>query len=155
MREELLLIGEVKVFEKPVIMKCLGLGSCIGLFIKDISTGITGGAHIFLPERPKYSSLGDGFSAFECIDHIIGKMKSLGGNVSTLSAKLAGGANPLMNSCDIGHRNFEFVSKGLMDNDICITAVDVGGNISRTVRYNAISQKLEVRQLEKNIIKII
>src|SRR6187455_2858681 len=111
MREEVLLIGEVKVFDQPVVMKCYGLGTCVGLFVKDHMTGITGGAHIFLPDFNETNSFGEGIPADECVEHMLGEMKKKGASLSTLRAKIAGGSNSRLHFYDVGNRN----TKGVID----------------------------------------
>ena len=154
MREEVLLIGDVKVFDHPVVMKCYGLGTCVGLFVKDHMTGITGGAHIFLPDSSKNNSMGQGISAEECVEHMLGEMKKKGASLDTLRAKIAGGSNSHLNFYDVGGRNTKGVVDALTRNKVYIAAMDVGGAVSRTVKFNTTSGELTVRQLERNSTKI-
>jgi len=154
MTEEVLMIGEVKVFDHPVVMKCYGLGTCVGLFIKDRSTGITGGAHIFLPTSTHGKTFDGGVAASECVEVMLDRMKALGASIHTLRAKIAGGANPLMQFHEVGKQNIEEVINALIRNQVYIAAMDVGGNISRSVRFNASSGQMMVKQLEWNSTKI-
>lgn len=145
-----MLIGEVKVFDRPVMMKCYGLSTCIGLFVKDRITGITGGAHIFLPESNKGNSLGEGMGAGECVEQMLEQMRNRGASLGTLRAKITGGANPLLNFYEVGSRNTKEVIEALVRNRVFIAAMDVGGNVSRTAKFNTTSEELTVRQLEWN-----
>ncbi|MGM5482521.1 MAG: response regulator [Nanobdellota archaeon] len=43
-------MGRLYVVDKPALLTCLGLGSCIGLMIYDESKGVSGLAHIMLPD---------------------------------------------------------------------------------------------------------
>ena len=152
MREEVLLIGEVKVFDGPVLMKCYGLSSCIGLFVKDRITGVTGGAHIFLPEGSK-DNLHEGVAG-DCVKQMLEQMRGKGASLDTLRAKITGGSNPLMHSYEVGSRNTKAVIDALVYNRVYIAAMDVGGNISRSAKFNTTSEELTVRQLEFNMTKI-
>jgi chemotaxis protein CheD len=152
MREEVLLIGEVKVFDRPVVMKCYGLSTCIGLFVKDRLTGITGGAHIFLPEGNK-DNLCEGVAS-DCVEQMLEKMRGKGASLVTLRAKITGGSNPLMHFHEVGSRNTKEVIDALVRNKVYIAAMDVGGNVSRTAKFNTTSEELTVRQLEWNSTKI-
>jgi chemotaxis protein CheD len=154
MREEVLLIGEVKVFDQPVVMKCHGLGTCVGLFVKDHMTGITGGAHIFLPDSNENNSMGDGIPANACVERMLEQMKKKGASLGTLRAKVVGGSNPLLHFLNVGTRNAQEVIDALVRNKIYIAAMDVGGTVSRSVEFNTTSGQLTVRQLEWNKIKI-
>jgi len=155
MREEVLLIGEVKVFDQPVVMKCYGLGTCVGLFVKDRMTGITGGAHIFLPEVNEGNSMGEGMPAEVCVEHMLDEMKKKGASLDTLRAKIAGGSSSLLQSYDVGSLNTKGVIDALVRNKVFIAAMDVGGAVSRTVKFNTTSGELTVRQLECNSTKIV
>lgn len=65
---------------------CFGLGSCIGLFVQDRLRGLSGGAHILLPESEKVP---DGFKFYNVIaalDEILNHFKSQGSNLSALRA---------------------------------------------------------------------
>jgi chemotaxis protein CheD len=152
MREEILLIGEVKVFDHPVVMKCYGLSTCIGLFVKDRITGITGGAHIFLPESTK-DLLHVGVAS-NCVEQMLAQMRVKGASLVTLRAKITGGSNPLMHFHEVGSRNTKEVIDALVRNRVFIAAMDVGGNVSRTAKFDTTSEELTVRQLECNSTKI-
>ncbi len=144
-KEEVLLIGQVKVFSHPVVMTCFGLGSCVGVFIKDRSTGICGGAHIFLPaeERahpsPHFDSL---------IVEMLDKMKGKGSKLKNLRAKLVGGANVLRYRSDVGSMNIQHVKDQLIAHKVFIAAMEVGGKVSRTVRFRTSNESLTVKELE-------
>ena len=148
MRMEILKIGDVKVFDTPVVMKCYGLKTCIGLFVKDRMSGVTGGAHIFMPEAGAYDTALDVPSALESIRIMLSTMKHYGASLETLRAKLAGGA--IADSLGVGTRNTNTVVNALVENKVFIAAMDVGGSNSRTVRFIAESGQMEVRQLETN-----
>src|SRR5688572_27519512 len=150
MHEAVLLIGEVKVFDQPVVLKCYGLGSCIGLFVKDRIRGITGGAHIFLPEATSYGSFTENVAAADCVQAMLEQMRARGASGENMRAKITGGSNVLMNFNEIGSRNTSEVIAALIRNKVYIAARDVGGVISRTVEFNSMSEQLVVRQLESN-----
>jgi chemotaxis protein CheD len=154
MREEVLLIGEMKVFDQPVMLKCYGLGSCIGLFVKDRRSGITGAAHIFLPDAVSNVSFTENMAAADCVQAMLEQMKERGASDGNLRAKITGGSNVLMNFNEIGSRNTSEVIAALIRNKIYIAARDVGGVVSRTVKFNSTSEQLVVRQLELNRTKI-
>ena len=153
MREEILLIGEVKIFDKPVVMKCHGLSSCVGLFVKDRMTGITGGAHIFLPGN-RNNTMGEGIPANACVEYMLEAMKKKGASLETLRAKIAGGSNTLLHYFNVGNQNTNEVIAALIRNKVYIAAMDVGGTVSRSVEFNTNSGQLTVRQLEWNRTKV-
>ena len=154
MREEVLGIGDMKVFDQPVLMKCFGLGSCVGLFVKDRKTGVTGGAHIFLPEASRDASLIEHMAADSCVKEMLQKMKSMGASLESTRAKIAGGSNVLRSFNEVGSKNTIAVIDALLKSKIYIVALDVGGFTSRTVEFDSASEKLTVHHLERNSTKI-
>jgi chemotaxis protein CheD len=124
------------------------------VFIKDRTTGITGGAHIFLPEFFPNISFSDSIAASACIEEMLERMTNKGASLKTMRAKIVGGSNVLMHFHEVGSRNTREVIGALVRNKIYIAAKDVGGTISRTVQFDSISEALMVRQLEWNSTKI-
>jgi len=144
MKEEVLRIGDVKVFTHPVVMRCFGLCSCIGLFVKDRNTGVSGGAHIFLPddiENPNAT-----FSA--SVNTLLEKMKTHGSTLSGLRAKLTGGSNLLGKDLDIGALNIASVIGQLHKHGVFIAARDVGGCKSRSAQFDATTESLVIHSFE-------
>ena len=98
----------------------LGLGSCIGIAIRDPATGIGGLVHIMLPDsteirnnsnRPKFADTG--------IEDLVNAIVKKGGNRSRLVAKIAGGAQMFgasgnANTIRVGERNAQASKKKLM-----------------------------------------
>lgn len=154
MLEEVLMIGDIKIFSTPVMLKCFGLGSCVGLFIKDRITGITGGAHIFLPNSSELNTMGEGTSAAESVELILQRMKAKGASLETCRAKIAGGASGTFQFNETGVRNTKEVVRALTRNKVFIAAMDVGGCTSRTVTFDTTSGNMKVRQLETMSTKI-
>ncbi len=143
MREEVLLIGEVKVFAEPVMMKCYGLGSCVGVFIKDRTTWHNGwGTHFSSGIFPEYFLLANSIAAGACVEEMLERMTNKGASLETMRAKVVGGSNVLMHFHEVGSRNTREVIGALVRNKIYIAAKDVGGTISRTVEFDSISEAI-------------
>jgi chemotaxis protein CheD len=137
MIEYTLNMGELAVAQaKNVTYKCLGLGSCVGLFLHDRTTGITGGAHIMLPDDVATPFVyGNYCTAGTAINELLTRFKRLGSNLQYLRAKIAGGANVLDAHSEMGNRNIQAVLHHLMHNKVFVAARDLGGMQSRTVRF--------------------
>ena len=149
-------IGDLLVStEKDVTFTCYGLGSCIGLFVQDRTTGICGGAHIQLPgDSFSYNtSIGKYYSAQSAIEQIIDQFKSKGSNGLNLRAKIAGGSSMYGSSYEIGKRTSEDTIALLTKNLIYVAASDIGGKLSRTASFNCHTGELVVRIPETNEIK--
>lgn len=119
----------------------LGLGSCVGIAVRDPATGIGGLAHIMLPDsteirnngnRPKFADTG--------IEDMVKEIVRRGGNRSRLVAKIAGGAQMFSfgsksTMIRVGERNVQASKKKLMELKIPILAEDTGKTYGRTVIY--------------------
>lgn len=119
----------------------LGLGSCVGIAIRDPVTGIGGLAHIMLPDsteiknnsnRPKFADTG--------IEDMVKEIIRIGGNRSRLVAKIAGGAQMFAfgsknDMIRVGDRNVLASKKKLAELKIPILAEDTGKTYGRTVVF--------------------
>lgn len=119
----------------------LGLGSCVGIAIRDPVTGIGGLAHIMLPDsteiknnsnRPKFADTG--------IEDMVKEIIRIGGNRSRLVAKIAGGAQMFAfgsknDMIRVGDRNVSASKKKLGEMKIPILAEDTGKTYGRTVVF--------------------
>ncbi len=137
----MLAINDVDVSDHPVVYTCYGLGSCIGLFISDRSKAVSGGAHIALALPSPNSQYPD---AFDMIDQLLTGLKERGSDLSTLRAKIAGGARVYDSSPDIGACNVEMVMNYLVRHKIFLAATDVGGRCARTARFDSDTGKLGI-----------
>ncbi len=125
-------INEVDVTDETIEYTCFGLGSCIGLFVTDRVRGISGAAHIPLPDNEgDIDSLQD---ATRLVRLLLKGFEIKGSDLKTLRAKVTGGST-IYNSADgIGSKNISAVMSLLVENRIYVAATDVGGNVSRTAR---------------------
>lgn len=119
----------------------LGLGSCIGIAIRDPGTGIGGLVHIMLPNsaeirdnsnRPKFADTG--------IEDLVEAIVKKGGNRLRLEAKIAGGAQMFLSggksdTIRVGERNAEASRKKLREMRIPLLAEDTGKTYGRTVVF--------------------
>lgn len=149
-------IGDVITSSRMVAYTCLGLGSCIGLFIQDRLAGLSGGAHILLPDAEKESPGGTKFySVTSAIQEIRRQLSSQGSTLEGLRAKVTGGANVLTGmSQGTGARNAESVLKQLAMHRIYVATVDVGGPHSRTARFESHTGLLTVKFPQTNQCRI-
>lgn len=134
-------MADLKLCKAPDAITTLGLGSCVGIAIRDPISKVGGLAHIMLPDStqfsgtvniPKYADTG----AKELVRLIVAN----GGNRSRLVAKIAGGAQMFQfqsknEMTAVGQRNVEAVKKVLAELKIPILANDTGLNFGRTVEF--------------------
>lgn len=134
-------MADLQVCISPDSVTTLGLGSCVGIAIRDPQNGIGGLAHIMLPDStairnneliPKFADTG--------IEELVKQVVLHGANRSRLVAKIAGGAQmfAFQNKNDmirIGERNVEASKAKLKQMNIPILAEDTGENYGRTVIF--------------------
>lgn len=135
-------MADLKTCKAPDGVITLGLGSCVGIALRDPVTGIGGLAHVMLPDStaihngssniPKFADTG--------ITQLVKEMVALGAVQSRLVAKLAGGATMFQfatksDMMQIGQRNVEASKKKLAELKIPILAEDTGANYGRTVTF--------------------
>ena len=134
-------MADLKVCKSPDGVTTLGLGSCVGIAIRDPGTCIGGLAHIMLPDStairdnsniPKFADTG--------IEELVRQIVAAGGVRSRLVAKIAGGAQMFAfqnksSMVRVGDRNVEAVKAKLLEMRIPILASDTGENYGRTVVF--------------------
>ncbi len=135
-------MADLKVCTSPDGVTTLGLGSCVGIAVRDPVTKIGGLAHIMLPDStairggenniPKFADTG--------ITELVKQMEALGAKRNRMTAKLAGGAMmfAFQNKSDlvrVGDRNVEAAKKKLAELNIPVLAEDTGATYGRTVIF--------------------
>ena len=134
-------MADLNICVSPDGITTLGLGSCVGIAVRDPVTKIGGLAHIMLPDSkeiknnsnvPKFADTG--------IDELIKQIVAKGANKSRLVAKIAGGAQMFaFNSGNatmrVGERNVAATIKKLKELGIPIFAQDTGDSYGRTVIF--------------------
>ncbi|MBD5472337.1 MAG: chemotaxis protein CheD [Lachnospiraceae bacterium] len=134
-------MADLKTCSGEDAVTTLGLGSCVGIAIRDPATGVGGLAHIMLPDskeirnnqnRPKFADTG--------IEDLVKEIVLKGGNRSRLVAKIAGGAQMFSfgsksTMIRVGERNVEASKRKLSELRIPLLAEDTGKTYGRTVVF--------------------
>ena len=134
-------MADLNVCVAPNGITTLGLGSCVGIALRDPVTKIGGMAHIMLPDStsirnntniPKFADTG--------IEELVKQVVAKGASRARLVAKIAGGAQMFAfqtksDMVRIGERNVEASKKKLRELKIPILAEDTGKNYGRTVIF--------------------
>ena len=156
-------IAEMKIAKEPMILICIGLGSCIGVALYDPIEKIGGVAHVMLPDSKaakspeKIAKLAK--FADTAIEAMIKKMVARGANIQAMKAKIFGGANIFPSSNPnalmmIGERNIQAVCGELIRHQIPLVAKDVGGNSGRTIYFEVATGMVTVKMLNSREEKI-
>lgn len=139
-------ISESHATVSPLVYACYGLGSCVGVFIMDRPGKVAGAAHIGLPSRvPGNEAF---FNADTVLDRLMEAFRTLGSDLTTLRAKIAGGAQVLSPCASTGAENIRSVQTYLINKRIFIAAEDTGGTVARTGKFNCHTGELFIRTSE-------
>ena len=153
-------MADLKVCVSPDSITTLGLGSCVGIALRDPVTKIGGLAHIMLPDStsirnnsnvPKFADTG--------IEELVKQVTKKGANRNRLVAKIAGGAQMFAfgsnsEAVRVGERNVQAVKKKLGELKIPILAEDTGKNFGRTVIFYPETGDFVIRAVGKSEYKI-
>ena len=145
-------LGMMLTVKDRSILSIPALGSCVGLALRDVVSGISGLAHVVLPDSK------EGGDAMRCpgkyadtaVHALVKKMISLGSEVLYLRAKLVGGANVLTSGGFDGSKNADKVREELSAIPIKIMAEDLGSNLSRSMRYDTGNWKITIRRFQQH-----
>lgn len=144
-------ISDIKASSNPEdVIITYSLGSCIGMTIYDPETRVGGMIHYMLPlskTSPDKALIKPAMFADTGVPELLKSAFELGASKSRLVVKVAGGSQ-LMDQhkiFNIGERNFLILRKILWKNNILIKAADVGGAMSRTLRFELGSGKVTVK----------
>ncbi len=135
-------MADLKTCVSPDGLTTLGLGSCIGIAIRDPITKIGGLAHIMLPDSTAIRNAGQNIAKFADtgIAELVRQMEKRGAVRARMTAKIAGGATMFSfqgksDLVQVGQRNAEASIKKLKELNIPIIAQDTGKNYGRTVIF--------------------
>lgn len=134
-------MADLKVCKSPDGVTTLGLGSCVGIAIRDPVTKVGGLAHVMLPDSGAIRNNTNIYKFADTgIQELVRQMEAAGAKRSRMVAKLAGGAQmfAFQNNNDlvrVGDRNVEASKKKLKELGIPILAEDTGKSYGRTVIF--------------------
>lgn len=134
-------MADLNICKSPDGITTLGLGSCVGVAVRDPVTKIGGLLHAMLPDSTviKNNTCVEKF-VDSGLDELVKRLVRAGANKNRLEAKLAGGAQmfAFQRNSDlvkVGERNAEAARKKLRTMHIKLLAEDTGLNYGRTVIY--------------------
>lgn len=134
-------MADLKVCASPDGVTTLGLGSCVGIALRDPVTKIGGLAHIMLPDSQAIRNNTNIYKFADTgITELVRQLGIKGANPRRLVAKIAGGAQmfSFQNKTDmvrIGEKNVMATKRKLAELGIKILAEDTGANYGRTVVF--------------------
>lgn len=151
-------MADLKTCLSPNGVTTLGLGSCVGIAIRDPVNKIGGLAHVMLPDSTaiKNGNLNVAKFADTGIVELVKQMEKLGANRSRMVAKIAGGATMFSfqggssSMGQVGQRNVEATKAKLKELKIPILAEDTGANYGRTVVFYPETGDFHIRAVGKS-----
>ncbi len=150
-------MADLKTCKAPDGLITLGLGSCVGIALRDPVTQIGGLAHIMLPDstamrgnnttKEKFADTG--------IEELVRQLQAMGASRERLVAKIAGGATMFQiesrnNMMKIGERNVLATIEKLKQMNIKLLAQDTGENFGRTVTFFPETGEFHIRAIGKS-----
>ncbi len=146
-------IADMRIAKPPFTLMTTGLGSCIGICLRDETSKIACLIHIMLPtckntkgsfNRAKFADSG--------LEQALEEIAKAGANTSRLVAKIAGGAQMFKSASEndimkIGNRNTIAVEEQLQIHKIRLLVKDVGGNAGRTIVFDPDNGNLNIKTI--------
>ena len=149
-------MADLKTCLSPNGVTTLGLGSCVGIAIRDPGAKVGGLAHIMLPDSTAIRNSHQNIAKFADtgIDELVRQMELLGAKRKNMVAKIAGGATMFTfqgknDMVQIGERNVEATKVKLKQLGIPILAEDTGANYGRTVTFFPETGDFHIRAVGK------
>lgn len=149
-------IADLKTCTPPNGVMTLGLGSCVGIALRDPMNKIGGLVHIMLPDSKAITGGQHNIAKFADtgIEELVRQMERLGARKIRMVAKIAGGANMFnfqgsSSVGQVGERNAEAVRAKLRQMNIPILAQDTGLNYGRTVIFYPETGAFHIRAVGK------
>ncbi len=149
-------IADYKLCQKPDKITTIGLGSCVGVVLYNMTDQYCGMVHIMLPSSKEIASNSNRAKFADTgIEDLIAELGKKGVRRSSLCAKIAGGANMFTFSANttmgsVGERNIRAVKETLARFGIQIVAEDTGANYGRTIVFDLETKELVVRSAGKS-----
>ncbi len=134
-------MADLSVCISPDSVTTLGLGSCVGVAIRDPITKVGGLAHVMLPDSGAIKNNTNIYKFADTgIEELVRQMEKAGAKRNRMVAKIAGGAQmfAFQNKNDlvrVGDKNVEASKKKLKELGIKLLAEDTGENYGRTVIF--------------------
>lgn len=153
-------MADLDVAKAPDGLTTLGLGSCVGIAIRDPLNKIGGLAHIMLPDSTQIRNNSNIYKFADTgIEELVNIIIKNGGIRSRLVAKIAGGAQMFSfqsgaTIIPIGERNVEATKEKLKEMNIPILSEDVGKDFGRTVIFFPDTGEFVIRAIGKEEIVI-
>ena len=153
-------MADLNTCAAPDVLTTLGLGSCVGVALRDPVTRIGGLAHLILPDSTRIKNNSNIYKFADTgIEELVRQLENKGASRSRLVAKIAGGAQmfAFQNKSDmvrVGENNVLASKAKLQEMKIPLLAEDTGKDYGRTVIFYPENGDLIIRSVGKPEKKI-
>ncbi len=153
-------MADLKLCISPNSITTLGLGSCVGVAIRDTGNKVGGLAHVMLPDSKEIKNNANiAKFADTGVEELVRQMEKAGARRNMMVAKIAGGAQMFAFKNDndmlrVGDRNAEGVVKALKELGVPILAQETGGNVGRTIEFYPEDGKLIIKSVGKPVYSV-
>lgn len=150
-------LSEIQVGKGATHFSLLGLGSCVGIALRDPATSIGGVAHIMLPTSfPNKPVETPGKFANTGVPALIDLLEQQGANRENLVGAIIGGAQVFKSggatnlNADLGGQNGEAAKVAMQNSGIRLAFFDTGGTSGRSMTFNLGTGEIKVRTLSSD-----
>ena len=150
-------MADLKICKAPDAITTLGLGSCVGIAIRDPMTKVGGLAHIMLPDSTAIQGVSHVSKFADTgLQELVRVVVAAGANRTRIVAKIAGGAQmfSFQNKSElmtVGERHVAAVTRRLKEMKIPILAQDTGENYGRTVEFYPETGDFVIKAVGKSV----
>lgn len=152
-------VASYHIARPPLVLECIGLGSCIGITLYDAKHNTGALAHAMLPRYLEGRDKNNGAKYVDSAIYLmVDDLQRKGSRKRDLVAKMVGGAQMFAftgpETHDIGKHNIEVATTTLKKEGIPVKGKDVGGRLGRTIRFDLETGKIEIRKGKEIPIEI-
>lgn len=153
-------MADLNVCAAPDVLTTLGLGSCVGVALRDPVTKVGGLAHVMLPDSTKIKNNSNIYKFADTgIEELVRQLENKGASRNRLVAKIAGGAQmfAFQNKSDmvrVGENNVLASKAKLQEMKIPLLSEDTGKDYGRTVIFYPENGDFIIRSVGKPEMKI-
>ena len=150
-------IADLNVVKPPDMITTIGLGSCVGIAIRDEQAKIGGLVHVMLPNSKEVKSNENKAKFADTgIPELVSRLERMGCVRRRMVAKIAGGATMFAfqsksELTGVGDRNVAATKATLKALGIPIRAEDTGANYGRTVTFDPATGNYEIKAVGKPV----
>lgn len=135
-----------------------GVGSCLGIVLRDALSDVSGLIHVMLPTAAKSRDGTPAKFVDTGVPLLIEEMVEAGASKHRLEGWVVGGSEMLSFSMDgdsIGSRNIAAAKQAFEQYGIDVAGTDVGGSHGRSIRFEPARESVVIQTAENNTTQTI